>query len=205
MHSHIFLMMQKAFNMLSLCANERDNKRQLTMQNDIFCIPLCRVNHDDSMAKCWTENSKRQKIFLARNFLLEIGKWRTNHHILTLERKVNLIIPSVPLNSMALLFDKSAESIARETQNFLYKKDLIQSTKKFPFPTFLHRRKERKTFLMLNVKEFVLFHLLTRSNEWKFNDSEFDFLGRPKACVCNIRFSKPWKAEKPRKVYEPLS
>jgi hypothetical protein len=95
-----------------------------------------------------TRKDKRE-IFLARNFSLEIGKWRTNHHISTLERKVNLIIFSVPLNSMALLFDKSAESIARETQNFLDKKDLIQSTKNFLFQPFFIEEKSEKLFRCL--------------------------------------------------------
>lgn len=47
---------------------------------------------------------------------------------------------------MALLFDKSAKSIAREIRNFLDKKDLIQSTKNFLFQPFNVEEKNENFF-----------------------------------------------------------
>ena len=60
-----------------------------------------------------------------------------------------------PLNSIAipsLLFGESAEIIAQGTQNFLFIKDLIQSTKISFFNLSLSKKEEReKSFLMFNV------------------------------------------------------
>ena len=95
-----------------------------------------------------------------------------------------------PLNSItipSLLFGESAEIIAQGTKNFLFIKDLIQSTKISFFNLSLSKEEEQEKSFFWCLTFFSSFlSLLTRSNEWKFNDFEFDFLGHPRTGFGNF-------------------